>query len=238
MPLLQEIHQGVRDILNTAWDIREGRVIPRTEDITLLGQGVEFDGTVLFSDLAESTTLGTDFQRRTAAKVFKAFLYSCTKIVTERGGRITSFEGDRVMGVFMGDTKNTDAATSALRINYVMQKVLSPILNEYFTSLREQGFQIEQGTGIDSARILAVRAGQRNANDLVWVSKATSFAARLSGIREDPYRTFIGEEVFNKMHDSVKITGNPQVSMWEARVFDWRGEKRRIYRSSYYFPFQ
>jgi class 3 adenylate cyclase len=237
MPLLDEIRDGVQDILDSRLNVREARVIPHTEDITLLDEGVEFEGTVMFSDLAESTTLGTDLERRTAAKVFKAFLYSCTKIITGQGGRLTSFEGDRVMGVFMGDTKNSDAVTSALRINYVVHEVLSPLLHSHFLSLRQAGFQIQQGTGIDTGRILVVRAGQRNANDLVWVSKATGFADRLSGIREDPYRTFISADVFNVMRDSVKSTGQPPVSMWEQRSYLWRGEDRTIYRSHYYWRF-
>jgi tripartite-type tricarboxylate transporter receptor subunit TctC len=37
-------------------------------------------------------------------------------LIKAAGGEIRSFDGDRVMGVFMGKSKNTSAATNAVRL--------------------------------------------------------------------------------------------------------------------------
>src|SRR4051794_31213124 len=112
MALSDDLKQSVDDILSQGWDIRDGTVVPETKDVALAGGGVNLEATILYSDLAESTRLVTDFDRRTAARVMKAFLACSSRIIRSHGGDIRSFDGDRVMGIFIGDSKNTNAANS------------------------------------------------------------------------------------------------------------------------------
>jgi class 3 adenylate cyclase len=235
MALFDELKSGVDDILSTSWSIREGRVVPNSEDVLISGGGVRFEGTVLYADLAQSSKLATDFQQRTAAKIVKAFLLCCTKIIIAHEGKITSFDGDRVMGIFIGDSKNTNAATTALKIKYAVENVIEPKMKAHFSSMKETPYEINHAVGIDTSSILAVRAGQRGSNDLIWVGRSPNFAAKLSTIREPRYNSYITEDVFNVLGESAKKGGEKHEDMWERRNYEWLGEKWVIYRSSWWW---
>ncbi|MDK8795188.1 hypothetical protein QP968_05630 [Corynebacterium sp. MSK041] len=57
-----------------------------------------------------------------AAEVYKNYLYCAEKIILVRGGIFTACDGDRVMGVFIGDSKNSAAAMCVLQINWAPKK--------------------------------------------------------------------------------------------------------------------
>lgn len=108
MAFVDDLSKTIDDIVKGRWEIAEGRVVPETENIGLGNKGVRLDATMLYSDLADSTEMAMHSQE-IAAEVYKAFLACCTKVIILRGGSIRSFDGDRVMGVFVGDSKNTSA---------------------------------------------------------------------------------------------------------------------------------
>lgn len=232
MTLSDELSEEVSNILSQSWDIREGRVVPSTDDVILAGGAVKLDATVLYADLVQSSKLATDFQKRTAAKVIRSFLYCMCKLVTTHKGTITSFDGDRVMGIFLSDYKNTNATKCALKMKYITNKIIKPKVKEYFSSLQKTGFEISHGVGIDTSEILAVRAGQRGSNDLVWVGRAPNLAAKLSDIREANYYTFITNNVFVKLNDEARYSDEDTL-MWEERTFSYLDESITIHRSSW-----
>lgn len=233
MTTAADLESIVNDVLYTPWNLRTGTTVPSTDTVTLSGGGVEVDATVLYSDLAQSSRLASEFDRRVAAKVVKAFLACASALIKDHGGEIKSFDGDRVMGVFMGPRKNSNAAICAIKINYAVAKILKPKLSSYFQSLSNSGFTISHATGIDTGTVLAVRAGIRGANDLVWIGRAPNLAARLSDLREDGFGSYITEQVFAAMADDAKFGGNPKQVMWERRSLTWQGEQVSVYRSSW-----
>ena len=233
MGIASDLEAGVNRILNSTWDTREGRKVPEMEEIALEGGAVQLDATVLYSDLSESSKLATDFHRKTAAKVIKSFLYCASRIIADAGGAITAFDGDRVMGVFIGDRKNSGSAICALKINHAVQNIIEPRLLQQFSSVRDSGFKIRHAVGIDTGPILAVRSGIRGSNDIVWVGRAPNFAAKLSSIREDRYRSYVSNDVFEQMADDAKIGGDPPRPMWEPATFEWIEEKCSIHRSTW-----
>jgi class 3 adenylate cyclase len=235
MAVAEDLETIVRNVLYTAWDLRVGKKVPGTEDVALAGGGVELDATVLYADLAESSRLASEFDRRVAAKVVKAFLACCCRLIAHCDGSITSFDGDRVMGVFVGESKNSNAGKCALHIKYAVGQIIRPTLTQYFKSLRTEGFSISHGVGIDTGTTLAVRAGQRGSNDLVWIGRAPNLAARLSDLREDPHASFVSEDVFERLNESSKYGGDPKQSMWEKRTFNWLGAAMPVYRSSWHW---
>lgn len=234
MPLKDDLSERVSDILSQSWDFREGRTIPSDSDVALAGGAVRLDATVLYADLVQSSRLATDFHQKTAAKVIQSFLYCMSRLITEHGGEVTSFDGDRVMGVFLGDRKNSNAATCALKMNYVTLKIIQPKVTSHFASLRETGFEISHGVGIDTSAVLVVRAGQRGSNDLVWIGRAPNLSAKLSEIRVENYHSYITEDVFNRLNDDAKY-GKDHRLMWEERSFRYIGELKTIYRSSWWW---
>ncbi len=225
----------IATILYQEWDIRDGRVVPETDDVVLAGGGVRLDATILYADLSESSKLATEFQQRTAAKVIRIFLSCMCRLIASHGGTITSFDGDRVMGIFIGDFKNTTATVCALQMNWVVQGLIRPMVRNYFISLKQAGFEVTHCVGIDTSTVLAVRAGQRGSNDLVWVGRAPNLAAKLSGIREDDYHSYVSDETFLRLYESAKLGGNPPRLMWEPRLYTFAGESTRVHRSSWWW---
>lgn len=228
-----ELTTAIDSIVKTRWDLRAGQVIPETEDITLGNSGVTLEATVLYADLADSTELAL-FDQEIAAEVCKAYLVGTTRLIKAAGGEIRSFDGDRVMCVFMGKSKNTSAAKAALKINYFFTQVLEPAFLSFYERLKDSPFKFAQSVGIDTDDIRAVRAGIRNSNDIVWVGRAPNIAAKLSSIREPDYSTYITEAVYGALHDSAKLFDGQ--NMWERR--SWAKGKPygtgTVYRSAWW----
>jgi adenylate cyclase len=214
MALSDDLKQSVDDILAQSWDIRDGTVVPETKDVALAGGGVNLEATILYSDLAESTRLVTDFDGRTAARVMKAFLACSSRIIRTHGGDIRSFDGDRVMGIFIGDSKNTSAANSALKINWAMTEVIRPKVEAKYPILSQRGFTLRHATGVDRSTILAVRGGVHGANDLIWVGRAGAVAAKLSSLRVRNYTSYVTADVYNTMAKVAKVSSDGK-DMWE-----------------------
>ena len=132
MTLQTDVESAVNEILRTRWTTREGQKVPDTEDVQLGNHAVLLDATVLYADMSDSTDLVDRYKPAFAAEMYKSFLYSAAKIIRARTGVITSFDGDRIMGVFIGTGKNTHAAKCALQINYAVKKIINPaISNQY-----------------------------------------------------------------------------------------------------------
>ncbi|MFD8288072.1 adenylate/guanylate cyclase domain-containing protein [Streptomyces lavendulae] len=215
------------------WNSRKGNVVPETEDVSLSNGAVEVDAVYLYADLANSTSLAQDFTDTTAAKVIRAYLDATCRVIRARGGKIRSFDGDRVMAVFMGPTKNTDAAKCALQINYAVTKIVRPKAEANLSSLKTQGFEIKHCVGIDSGKALIVRGGVRGSNDLVSIGRAPNVAAKLSDVRNGNYHTYITRDVYNDMVDSVKTSKDGR-SLWEGPYTREIGGKTiTVYRSSW-----
>jgi adenylate cyclase len=233
MTTVADLESIVNGILYAPWTLRTGTAVPTSETVALVGGGVELDATVLYSDLAQSSLLATEFDRRVAAKIVKAFIACAARLIVDHDGEITSFDGDRVMGVFVGSYKNTNAAKCALRINFAVQRVLKPKVSTFFQSVSNSGFTIAHATGIDTGTILAVRAGIRGSNDLVWIGRAPNLAARLSELREGAFSSYITDDVFNVLNAEAKFGAAAMDLMWEQRSLAWLGENVAVHRSSW-----
>ena len=231
MAISDDIKTGVNDIFSTAWDIREGTKVPDTADVALAGGGVELEATILYSDLAASTRLVTEFDRRTAAKIMKAFLFAASRMITNRGGDIRSFDGDRVMGIFLGDSKNTSAANCALNINWAVAEVIRPKVEKLYPVLANSGFTLKHASGVDRSKILAVRGGIRGSNDLIWVGRAGAVAAKLSSLRVSNYASYLTSDVYSNIAEAAKVSSDGK-AMWEQMTSPQFG--LTVYRSSWW----
>jgi adenylate cyclase len=235
MAIIDELNSEIEGTLNEKWTIRNGTVVPEVEDVSLSGAAVKLDATILFADLADSTKLAI-LNQEIAAKVFKMFLAASSRIIRHNGGQIRSFDGDRVMGIFIGTSKNTSATKCALNINYAFTEIIKPKLKVKYEIFRSGSYDLSFCTGVDVSPILSVRSGIRNSNDLIWVGKAPNIAAKLSGIRDSPYNTYITKEVYDNMHESSKITTDKSANMWQ-KLENWNKVQglNTVYKSHYYW---
>ena len=120
-----DLNSQVRQILRERWNTKSGRIVPEPEDLKLGNDAVNINGTVLYADLDESTDLVNEYKPSFAAEVYKSFLACAARIVQSEGASVTGYDGDRIMGVFIGKSKNTAAARTALKINYAVLKIIN-----------------------------------------------------------------------------------------------------------------
>ena len=235
MALREDISNDVQTIIKTPWNTRKGKTVPSTSDVALAGGAVELEATFLYADLAHSSKIAKELDRRVAAKILKAFLATTTRLVRHSGGTIVSFDGDRILGVFVGKSKNTTAAKCALQINYTVQRLIRPKFEAKYESIRDASFSISHGVGLDTGIVLAVRVGARGDNDLIWIGRPPNLAAKLSDLRESPYHTFITATIYNCLHDSSKYGGEKKIDMWQRRSWQFLGDTIIVYCSSWWW---
>lgn len=227
MALADDLEKEVGSIVSTTWKTRDGTVVPEPANVVLGNYAVKLTATVLYADLAESTELVLDHDPAFAAEVYKSFLHCAAKIIRAEGGVITAYDGDRIMGVFVGDIKNTPAARSALKINYAVTQMINPLLQSYYKT----SFALQHAVGIDTSDLFVARTGIRGSNDLVWVGRAANYAAKLSTLREPPYSSWITADVYKQLQASLRESNGKQ--MWEARTWTARG--LTVYRSNWWW---
>jgi class 3 adenylate cyclase len=217
MGLADDLNAEVTKIFKEQWTTRDGAVVPDSPDLKLANDAVKLKGTVLYADLAESTALVKSSVPSFAAAVYKTFLSCACRIIRANGGEITSFDGDRVMAVYISNTKNTSAMRSAMQINHAVANIINPRLKEQYP---RSPVVVRHGVGVASSDLFVARTGIRGANDLVWVGNAANLAAKLCGIREGTYASWITSEVFDAAHESVKTeNGKP---LWDKKI--WRAQ--------------
>ncbi len=229
MALADELRAEVAQIFKDVWTERDGTTVPESEDIKLGNDGVWLDTVVLYADIADSTVMVDTYKASFCAEVYKAFLHCAAKIVRAEGGEITAYDGDRIMAVFIGDSKNTNAARAALKLNYARGQVINPALKAQYP---KTNYEVRHVVAVDSSKLLVARTGIRGANDLVWVGRAANHAAKLAALSPD-YPSRITAEVYERLNDSAKY-GSDGRSMWEQVT--WSDMGRSIYRSTWWWP--
>lgn len=211
----------VAKIFRESWDKRDGRVVPSPEDLQLGNDAVEFGrATVLYADLSGSTSLVDSHGWMFAAEVYKTYLHCAAKIVLSEEGSITSYDGDRIMGIFIGEMQSTHAVTCGLKLNYAVREIINPALKAQYKS---SSYTVSQVVGIDTSEIRAARTGVRGGNDIVWVGRAANYAAKLTELKLEE-RTWITDDVFKKMADSAKFGGANNDLMWKKYKWSQNGD--------------
>jgi len=231
MGWIDDLSDQVDEIFSTDWDERDGNVIPESEDVALKNGAVRLDATFLYADLAGSSRFSKLCPWETTAKIIRAYLACSTRLILAYEGEIRSFDGDRVMGVFHGDFKNTHATSCAREIDWVVEKLIDPKASETFKSVRKNDLRVRHCVGIDTGVARAVRAGVRDNNDLIWIGRAPSLSATLSEIRNYPYCVYISEGCYGKLPESSKQTSGDLI--WEKRSFKYLNDDITIYRTRY-----
>lgn len=223
MGLKEDLENEVSTIFRSRWTERDGNVVPADDSIKLSNDGVNIDATVLYADMADSTAL-VDGQTKTfAAEIYKTYLHCAAKIIASEAGAITAYDGDRIMAVYIGGTKNTAAVRTALKINFAREQIIIPALRKTYTSNSYTPLHV---VGVDTSKLFVARTGIRGSNDLVWVGHSANHAAKLT-VLSHQYQTYITSEVYDVMLAEVKATNG--VSMWTSLT--WNG--KTIYGSTW-----
>ncbi|WP_244108275.1 adenylate/guanylate cyclase domain-containing protein [Burkholderia cenocepacia] len=226
MTLKTDLESEVKKIFRSQWTTRDGTVIPGDDSVTLGNDAVKIDATVLYADLADSTDMVDGYKPEFAAEVYKTFLHCSAKIIRAEGGEITAYDGDRIMAVYIGDSKNTNAVRTSMKIAWAVEYIVQPALKSIYT---KTDFQVKHVCGVDTSKLFVAKTGVRGANDLVWVGRAANYAAKLSAFSSDCSK-YITESVYSSMNDKVKYSNG--TNMWQE-YGQLNGEK--VYKSTWWW---
>ena len=227
MGLKDDLSAEVRKTFAEAWDEQSATVVPSAEDLRLnANHAKNLDlATVLYADLDGSTPMVDKYKWQFSAEIYKTYLRCAGAVIRSEGGTITAYDGDRIMAVFTGGTKNTQAVRTALKINFAVHNIIRPAIKAQYA---DSTFVLNHVIGIDSTQLRAARIGIKGDNDLVWIGRAANYAAKLTTLSEKPI--WITKSVYEKMNDEVKISRG--TNMWQAR--QWKAiNNLEVYCSTY-----
>lgn len=211
MKNIHTIRMEIQNAINLGWSRRNVSTIPEAEELQLMGNSAaEFEGCVLYADMKSSTALVNEYKDFFAASIYKAFLVATCDVIANNDGKITSFDGDRVMAIYNGDMKCTNAVKTALQIRFVVNEI-NDVLNKKYPSTR---YSVDYSVGVDVSNLFAIRTGIRNHNDVAWVGSSANIAAKLSEIRGRSDNAFITKRVYSRIADVAKFGGSANEDMW------------------------
>jgi class 3 adenylate cyclase len=227
MALKDDLKAQVDAIFCTNWKQRDGLVVPEDTSVKLGNDAVNIEGTVLYADLDESTKMVDTKKPTFAAEVYKSFLHTAAKIISAEGGTIVAYDGDRVMAIFIGNSKSTAAVRTGLKINWATKNIVQPSMKAVY---KNTDFIVKHVVGIDTCKLFVAKTGIRGANDLVWVGRAANWAAKLCTLSEAP--TWITKAVYDMVADEAKYSKG--ANMWQQR--SWTPmNNATIYSSTYWW---
>ncbi len=229
MPLKDDLLAEVKTVFNSVWTKRDGQKVPEVGNLRLGNDAVELDATVLYADMTGSTIMVNEKTAEKSAEIYKSYMLCAGKIIKAEGGTITAYDGDRIMAVFIGDSKNTIAARTGLKLQWAIDEIVNKGFKDFYSG---ETYVLKHVVGIDTSKLLVSRIGVRNDNDLVWVGRAANYAAKLSAISDDSSVVYITKSVYDRLANESKFGGTNNTNMWEKRL--WTNmNKMEIYRSTW-----
>ncbi len=231
MSVADDIKNNAAVTFGANWTVRDGQVVPSPTDLKLSNEAVRFEtATVLYADLDQSTDLVETKKWEFAGEVYKTFLYAASRLIRDQGGSIVSYDGDRVMGIFIGKSQRNDAVSCALKINYAVKNYVQAEKQKRWSG----DYKIRHVIGIDTSEIRAARTGVRGDNDLVWIGSAANVAAKLTSLSADQ-PTWITKRVYDYLNDKQKL-GPANENIWKS--WKWSDhDNSEIYSSTYWRSF-
>jgi len=173
--------------------------------------------TVLFTDVAGSTTLAERLEPEAVRRVMLRYFDAVARVVARHGGTIEKFIGDAAMAVFGAPVALEDHALRAIRAAQELEQELTGV-NEDLQ--REWGIQIAIRTGINSGDVVA---GDGSSGQSLVTGDAVNVAARLQQAAA-PGETLIGDATRRLVAGTVAAEPLPPLAVRgkAERLTVWR----------------
>ncbi|HSF61842.1 MAG TPA: adenylate/guanylate cyclase domain-containing protein [Gaiellaceae bacterium] len=152
--------------------------------------------TVLFADVAGSTSLGESLDPEVVRRVMERFFDEARSAIERHGGTVEKFAGDAVMAVFGMPTVHEDDAMRAVRAASEMRERLASLNVELEG---ERGVVLALRTGVNTGEVVA---GDHTGRDFYATGDAVNVAARLEQSAA-PDEILLGEATYRLVRDSV-----------------------------------
>lgn len=238
----KSIETYIKDIFESDFTVTDITTVPDLDDkrLTFLNTGLRFEATVLYIDMRGSTKVLNKHNRRSVAKIHKAYFYIIVKIAKSLGGEVRSFNGDGILVFFQGTTKIilSNAIKAAMKIKYLLTQ------DEEIKKLFSRYSNVDFGIGIDNGKILCTKVGLSGYNnrDLVWIGNPVNKSVKIGDNLKSPYHIGISSYAYNNLTDDVKyhekenyLGQKEKVNMWKSATFIYNDKEETYYYTSYYW---
>lgn len=201
MSLIDDLKRKISAYATEPYTTIETTIVPSTDysKLTFGNKGLTCDFAFLYVDIRSSSKLHEKYGYTKAAKIYQSFHEINVSIINSNFGSVRAFDGDRILGVFAGSSKNGNAVISAMKIQWAIRNLLNPIL----------GTEIKCGAGIDYGKTLVTKIGKgkdNNNNDLIWIGKASNHASHLAN--EANNSIIISTDSHSILHKERKISND------------------------------
>jgi class 3 adenylate cyclase/tetratricopeptide (TPR) repeat protein len=154
--------------------------------------------TILFADLADSTTMAERHDPERVRHVIGRYFDEMQRVLERHGGTVEKFVGDAIMSVFGHPIAHEDDAVRAVRAAAEMRVTLSALNDQLH---RNFGLRLETRTGINTGEVVAGDPAFGHAfvtGDTVNTAKRFEEAAQHGEI-------LLGEDTLRLVRDAVRV---------------------------------
>ncbi|MEG4803655.1 AAA family ATPase [Microcoleus sp. ARI1-B5] len=189
-----------------------------------LGDQVQLEMSVLFSDIRDFTTLSESMTPEDNFRFINSYLSRMEPVINENNGFIDKYIGDAIMALFSGEADHAVKAGIAMLQGLV----------EYNQNRANFGCApIQIGIGINTGTLMLGTVGGQNRMDGTVISDAVNLASRVESLTKNYGASLlITQETYSRLEnpseyairtlDTVKVKGKSQlVTVYE--VFDADG---------------
>ncbi|HEY9848465.1 MAG TPA: AAA family ATPase [Leptolyngbyaceae cyanobacterium] len=186
-----------------------------------LGDQVQLEMSVLFSDIRDFTTLSESMTPEDNFRFINSYLSRMEPVINENNGFIDKYIGDAIMALFSGEADNAVKAGIAML----------HCLVEYNQNRVNSGYEaIQIGIGINTGSLMLGTVGGQNRMDGTVISDAVNVASRVESLTKNyGVSLLITQSTYSRLKnpsqyairtlDTVKVKGKSEaVTVYE--VFD------------------
>jgi len=156
-----------------------------------LGDQVQLEMSVLFSDIRDFTTLSESMTPEDNFHFINAYLSRMESAIIENNGFIDKYIGDAIMALFSGDADN--AVNASIAMLHQLQVYNQERVNSGYVP-------IKIGIGINTGNLMLGTVGGQNRMDTTVISDAVNLASRVEGLTKTyGVALLITEQTFNKL---------------------------------------
>ena len=167
-----------------------------------LGDQVQKEMTVLFSDIRSFTTLSESMTPKENFDFINAYLKRVSPIIRNHGGFIDKYIGDAVMALFL---KPEDALKASITVQHK--------LNDYNQERRVRGFvPLKVGIGLHAGSLMLGTIGDELRMEGTVISDAVNLASRMEGLTK-----MYGASIILSMETLLKL---PDPYAYRHRLLD------------------
>ncbi|MEG4530706.1 AAA family ATPase [Microcoleus sp. D2_18a_D3] len=156
-----------------------------------LGDQVQLEMSVLFSDIRDFTTLSESMTPEENFHFINAYLSRMESAIIENNGFIDKYIGDAIMALFSGNADN--AVNASIAMLHQLQVYNQERVNSGYAP-------IKIGIGINTGNLMLGTVGGQNRMDTTVISDAVNLASRVEGLTKNyGVALLITQQTFNKL---------------------------------------